>query len=196
MAEPLFFASQADLFYWFEENQGKVDELWLGLYKRSSGRRSVTYREAADEALCFGWAEAVRKSLSDEAYMIRFVPRRADSIWSASNVERFERLALEGRIQPSGQEAFKHYSPEKSHQYSYENRPQELAEAYEKVFREHSQAWADFQSRAPSYRRTCIFWVMQAKQEATRERRLYALIEACAAGRKIKPLDANGGKKE
>ncbi len=193
MQEPVFFATSEDLFYWFEENQGKSDELWVGFHKRGTGKRGITYREAADEALCFGWAEAIRKSLSEGAYMIRFVPRRPDSVWSASTVERFGQLAKEGRMQPSGYEAFRHYDPDKVNQSSYDNRPHELPEAYERIFRENPDAWAHFQSRPPSYRRTCISWVMQAKQEATRERRLQTLIADSAAGRTIKPLDSKGG---
>ena len=174
---------------WLSECHVTHDELWVGFWKKATGRPSITWPESVDEALCFGWIDGIRKKVDDEAYTIRFTPRRPGSIWSSRNVERFEVLLAEGRIEPSGQAARGKRTQDKSGIYSYEqDAPQELSRAYLTRLQDHPAAWEDWESRPPGYKRQVAHWVMNAKRESTRERRLAALIEDCAAGRKIKPL--------
>ena len=183
-----FFESPAELRRWFEQHHDQVAELLIGFYKKSSGRPSVTYAEALDEALCFGWIDGVRRALDADSYTIRFTPRQPHSIWSAVNLKHVERLTTEGSMQPSGLKAFRERDPDKQGLYSFERDQVQLDPAYEAQFRADAQAWTFFQSRPPSYRKPAIWWVMSAKQEATRLRRLATLIADSAAGRKIAPL--------
>lgn len=194
MPEPVFFRFPDDFYYWLDENHASVDELFVGFYKKGTGRKSITYREAADEAMCFGWVDAVMKSLGSDSYMIRFVPRRKDSIWSANNIQRFQMLASEGRVQPAGYEAFRHGpgsdSPDiaQKHHYSYENDPIELPAEYVDQFKTNTTAWTNFHRMPPSYQRTAIFLVMKPKREETRLRKLHELISDSEAGLRVKEL--------
>jgi uncharacterized protein YdeI (YjbR/CyaY-like superfamily) len=184
-AGPSFFASPVELRRWFEANHESSGELLIGFHKKASGRPSVTYQEALDEALCFGWIDGVRKSLGADSYTIRFTPRRQGSIWSAVNVKRVGQLASEGRMQPAGLAAFDARNPEKTRQYSYENRNRGFDPAYESLLQANETAWRYFQQQPPWYQRTAAWWVMSAKREETRRRRLATLIEDCGAGRRI-----------
>jgi len=184
--KPTFFAAPADLRHWLEKNHAKTTELWIGFHKKSSGKPSVTYPEALDEALSFGWIDGVRKSLDDTSYTIRFTPRKPGSNWSLVNIKRVAELEKLGRMKPPGLAAFAQRDEAKARQYSYEQRrPRKLDDAYETRFRTHEKAWAFFSAQPPGYQRIATFWVMSAKQEATRLRRLDALIALSEKGERL-----------
>jgi uncharacterized protein YdeI (YjbR/CyaY-like superfamily) len=181
-----FFKAPADFRKWLGKYHSRLSEQWVGFNKVSSGRASITYYEALDEALCYGWIDGVRKAIDDISYAIRFTPRKPESIWSLVNISRVNKLTKLGRMMPRGIKAFETRDEEKAKKYSYENRPRELGDAYEKKFRANKKAWEFYQAQAPWYRRTSIFWVTSAKQEETRQRRLKQLI-ACSAKRERIP---------
>jgi uncharacterized protein YdeI (YjbR/CyaY-like superfamily) len=187
--EPTFFATPAQFRAWLEEHHESETELLVGFYKRASGKPSITWPESVDQALCFGWIDGVRRSLGDEAYTIRFTPRKARSNWSAVNVARMNELAAEGLVQPAGVAAFERRSDDRTAIYSYEQRKNAtLPPEYEQQLRADAAAAEFFDSQPPWYRRTATHWVISAKREATRERRLAQLIEDSASGRRIGPL--------
>jgi uncharacterized protein YdeI (YjbR/CyaY-like superfamily) len=187
--EPTFFETPEHLRRWLEENHASATELWVGFYKKGTGRASVTWPEAVDEALCFGWIDGVRYRIDEESYRQRFTPRRESSTWSAVNIRRMRELTEEGRVRPSGLEAFERRSAKRSGTYSYEQREKaRLDEALERRFRAATSAWAYFEQEAPWYRKTAIFWVMSAKRQETRERRLGILIESSAQQERIPQL--------
>lgn len=186
MAEPIFFRSPAEFRRWLERNHDKRDELWLGYYKKASGKPSLTWAEAVDQALCFGWIDGVRKSLDAERSIQRFTPRRPKSNWSAVNVANVERLKKAGLMHPAGIAAFENRTEARSGLYSYEQRKElRFAPAQMKRFKANKTAWAFFESQLPGYRQIQIYWVVSAKKEETRERRLQKLIDACAEGRRL-----------
>lgn len=178
-----FFETLALLRRWFRKNHNREKVLWIGFRKKASGLPTVTYREALDLALCFGWIDGIKKSVDDVSYTYRFTPRRPGSVWSEVNIERYRELLELGRVQPAGIRAFE--APRKSKAFSYENRPQKFTAAMVKKFRSEKKAWEFFQSQPPGYRKLCTFWVMEAKHDATRERRLKTLIADSSAGRRI-----------
>jgi uncharacterized protein YdeI (YjbR/CyaY-like superfamily) len=185
--EPTFFATPADLRMWFESHHETKTEVLVGFYKKDSGKPSITWPESVDEALCVGWIDGIRKSLDEDSYTIRFTPRKATSIWSAVNIERVEALTHEGRMQPAGLRAFERRRENKSGIYSHEQRDQiELGEAETAAFQANPKAWEYFQSRPASYRKAALWWVVSAKKEETRARRVATLIEDSANGRMIK----------
>ena len=187
--EPIFFATPAEFRAWLERHHADRSELLVGFHKKGSGRPSITWPESVDEALCFGWIDGVRRSLGPDAYTIRFSPRQARSTWSAVNVRRAEELIAEGRITPAGLAAFEARSGDRTGVYSYEQRHSAtLDEESERRFRSNEDAWAFFQSRPPSYRKAATHWVVSAKKEETRRRRLDTLIEYSAHGRTVPPL--------
>ena len=178
---------------WLSRHHSELDELWVGFWKKSTGRSSITWPESVDEALCFGWIDGIRKSVDDEAYTIRFTPRRPRSNWSLRNIQRYEALEAEGRIEPAGAEAYRRRTEVNSGVYSFEQQvPAALSDDYAARLQADAAAWADWQSRPSGYRKQVSHWIMSAKRESTRERRLKALIDACAAGRKVKPLPQKG----
>ena len=186
---PRYFETPEDLRAWLEEHHETADELWVGLYKKGSGKPSVTWPEVVDEALCFGWIDGVRKSIDAERYANRLTPRRPTSNWSAVNVKRFGQLRRQGRVRAAGQRAFDLRTKAKTGVYSYEQRHQvTLDPAFERRFRARRKAWSWFQEQAPSYRTTAVYWVMSAKGPETRERRLERLIEDSACGRRAPPF--------
>ncbi len=185
--EPIYFRSSEELRAWFAEH-GDAQELWVGFYKKGAGATGITYPEAVDEALCAGWIDGVRYGVDDRRYRNRFTPRRPGSNWSQVNIRRVEELRAQGRMLPGGEAVFAARKEDKRAQYSYENRPQELGEPYEGQFRAHSEAWSFYAAQSPSYRRSASWWVLGAKQEATRQRRLASLIEASAQGTRIPAL--------
>lgn len=182
---PRFFANRAAWRRWLGANHDKQTEILLGLHKRHTDVSAMSYRDALDEALCFGWIDGVRRRIDDARWSIRFSPRKAGSIWSAINLKRFAELQKEGRVEQAGLAMFEARSADRTGVYSYENRPREFEPAYERKFRASRKAWQFFQSQPPGYRRTLVWFVMSAKQEATRQRRLDQLIAASAAGRRI-----------
>ena len=181
-----FFATPADLRDWFDANHATAAELWLGQYKKGSGRRSVAWAQAVDEALCVGWIDGIIKRIDDISHVRRFTPRRMGSNWSAVNVANVERLMAEGRMRPAGIAAFEARTPEKTAVYAYEREIDPLSDADLALFRADPVAWADWQRRAPSYRRSVTAWITGAKQAATRQRRLATLIEESRKGRPIR----------
>ncbi len=187
--KPLFFASPSELRNWFEKLHETTQELWVGFYKTSSGKPSVTWPEAVDQALCFGWIDGVRKGIDDLSYTIRFTPRRPHSNWSSVNVKRVGELIKLGLMQPAGLKTFQERDQNKSGVYSYEQRKNsQLDPAYENQLRANKKAWEFFQSRPPSYQQPAIWWVMSARQEETRLKRLAILIECSEQGRTVPPL--------
>ena len=181
-----FFATPAELRDWFDANHATATELWLGQYKKGSGRPSVAWAEAVDEALCVGWIDGILKRIDDISHVQRFTPRRKGSNWSAVNVANIERLLGEGRMRSAGIAAYEARTREKTAVYSYEREIDPLSDDELADLRADAAAWADWQKRAPSYRRAVIGWITSAKQQATRERRLSTLIEDSRAGRPIK----------
>jgi uncharacterized protein YdeI (YjbR/CyaY-like superfamily) len=176
----MYFESQADFRAWLEENGESVDELWVGFYKVKSGKTGITYKQAVDEALCSGWIDGIRKSVDDIRYTNRFTPRRVNSNWSQVNLKRFDELLKLGLIQPAGLKIYNKHNPEQSNRYSFEQKSHTLDEAYETQFKANAAAWEFFQSQAPSYQRIAIWWVISAKREETRRRRLAQLIGVSA----------------
>jgi uncharacterized protein YdeI (YjbR/CyaY-like superfamily) len=182
--KPMFFAQPSAFRAWLEKHHLAAGELLIGFYKKGSGRPSITWPEAVDQALCFGWIDGVRRRLDDESYCIRFTPRRRTSTWSAVNIRRVAELKEQGLMQPAGLDAFGRRSEEKSRTYSYEQeRGATLEDAWQKKLQANRKAWAFFQAQPPWYQRTAIHRVVSAKKEETRRRRLDALIEASASGR-------------
>jgi uncharacterized protein YdeI (YjbR/CyaY-like superfamily) len=188
MAEPTYFATEADFRRWLECNHDKADELLVGFWKKGSGRPSIDWPQARDQALCFGWIDGVRKSLGDEAYTIRFTPRRKGSIWSKVNLERFEALKAAGLMTAAGERALTE-SIGPSGVYAYEKPLAALSAEDEAQFRKNKRAWADWEKRPPGYRKVVLHWVTSAKKPETRARRLGILIESSAAGEKIPGYD-------
>ena len=186
---PQFFPTFADWRAWLEEHHADTEELWVGLYKRDSGRPSITWPEAVDGALCFGWIDGVRHSVDAISYKIRFTPRKERSVWSAINIKRATALSRQGLMHASGSAAFEKRQGDRSEIYSYEQRKTaKLPAAYEKQFRTRPAAWKFFQAQAPWYRRSCSWWIISAKKEETRARRLAALIDCCSRSETIPAL--------
>lgn len=184
--DPTFFATPDDFRRWLEEHHETASELWVGLWKKGTGKPSLTWDESVDEALSFGWIDGVRKSVDHEGYAIRFTPRKPGSIWSAKNSRRMEELIAAGRVQPAGMRAYEARDPERSALYSFDRRTEARFDpGLEARFRENPAAWEFFQAQPPGYRRTATHWVTSAKREETRSRRLDTLIEDSAAGRRI-----------
>jgi uncharacterized protein YdeI (YjbR/CyaY-like superfamily) len=192
MAGPAFFPTEADFRCWLESNHATAPELLVGFLKKGSGRPSIDWPQARDQALCFGWIDGVRKSLGDDSYTIRFTPRRKGSIWSKVNVERFAALKAAGLMTAAGERAYEE-NKAKSGLYAYERELAKLEPPEEQLFRMKKGAWADWEKRPPGYRKTVLHWVTSAKRPETRARRLATLIECCAAGEKIPGYDI--GKK-
>jgi uncharacterized protein YdeI (YjbR/CyaY-like superfamily) len=186
--QPTFFATATDFRDWLEAHHDREPELLVGFWKKGSGRASIDWPQARDEALCFGWIDGVRRSLGEESYTIRFTPRRPGSLWSKVNVARFHELKAEGRTTPAGEAAFEPDREDRTH-YSYESGERSFAPADEKLFRANQAAWADWEKRPPGYRKMVAHWVTSAKKPETRARRLATLIEDSAAGRKIAGVD-------
>jgi uncharacterized protein YdeI (YjbR/CyaY-like superfamily) len=186
--EIIFFESASRLRAWLEENHEQATELPVGFYKVNSGKTGITYAEALDEALCFGWIDGVRKSIDTTSYTIRFTPRKSGSIWSSVNTKRAGELLQLGLMRPAGLKAFQERDQEKSQQYSYEARNRELDESYEERFRANTKAWDFFQAQAPSYQKVANWWVMSAKKEETRLKRLATLIQDSENGKRLAHL--------
>jgi uncharacterized protein YdeI (YjbR/CyaY-like superfamily) len=180
-----FFVSSSDFRDWLEAHHADARELWVGFYKKNSGKPSITWPESVDQALCFGWIDGVRKSLDTQSYMIRFSPRKPTSIWSAVNMKRAEELITQGLMQPAGEAAYALRKENRSGIYSYEQREASLPGAYEKTLKAHKAAWDFFQAQPPSYRKIAFWWVVSAKKEETRLKRLQKLIEYSAQRKRL-----------
>jgi uncharacterized protein YdeI (YjbR/CyaY-like superfamily) len=187
--KPTFFATPAALRDWLEGNHATASELWVGFYRRRSGKPSITWQELVDEELCFGWIDGVRKGIDEVSYSNRITPRMPRSTWSAINIARANELIRLGRMRPAGLKAFERRTDERSGIYSYEQQEKaRLDPAAEGSFRADKKAWAFFQAQAPSYQRAAIWWVISAKKEETRQKRLATLIGDSENGRTVGPL--------
>ncbi|MCT9930969.1 YdeI/OmpD-associated family protein [Planotetraspora sp. A-T 1434] len=190
--EPTFFATPDELRAWFSANHVTESELWVGYYKKGTRKPSITWPESVDQALCFGWIDGVRKSVDEHSYKIRFTPRKPRSIWSAVNIAKVGELTEAGLMQPAGLKAFENRAEDRSAVYSHEQRqPAELPEEFEAEFRANPAAWEWFESRPAWYRRASTHWVVSAKREDTRRRRLAQLIDDSANARTIPSLTRN-----
>ena len=187
-----YFTSPAELRDWFDANHESASELWLGYHRKATGRPTVTWSDAVDEALCVGWIDSVRYRVDEERSAQRFTPRRKGSNWSAINVAKVATLTEQGRMRPAGIAAFEARSPEKTAIYSYERDAAAFTHDETARFRRDAAAWADWERRPPSYRKGATYWVTSAKRPETRARRLDQLIEASASGRKPRPLTPPG----
>jgi uncharacterized protein YdeI (YjbR/CyaY-like superfamily) len=187
--QPRFFAAAEEFRAWLEEHHDRSGELWVGFYRKGSGRQSLTWPEAVDQALCFGWIDGVRRRIDETRYANRFTPRRPRSTWSAVNIERAKELIRLGLMRPAGLRAFEARGDDRSALYSYEQRhAARLGAQQERALRANAKAWAFFQAQPPWYRRAVVYWVTSAKKDETRSRRLSRLIEDCEAERRVPPL--------
>ena len=180
-----FFKSPSEWRKWLESHHAKDLELWVGFYKKDSGKPSITWPESVDGALCYGWIDGIRKNIDDVSYRIRFTPRKQRSIWSAVNIKRVQELSEEGLMRPAGLKAFEARQENRSGIYSYEQRNPELPAPYARIVKKNKTAWDFFQSKSPSYRKAANWWVLSAKREETRLKRLDQLIQYSAAGQTI-----------
>ena len=182
------FTDAAQFRAWLEEHHDTATELWVGYYKKGVSRTSLSYPEAVEEALCFGWIDGITRRIDDEVYANRFTPRRKGSSWSAVNIAKVAELTAAGRMHAAGLRAFEERDRRKDASYSLERAAAALPADYEARLRADPGAWAYWQAQPPGYRRTATHWVVSAKREDTRLRRMATLIGDCAAGRRIKPL--------
>jgi len=181
------FSDTAKFRQWLKRNHDQAGELWVRIYNQRASGTSIAYREAVDEALCFGWIDGIRKSVNETTYAVRFTPRKPCSYWSTVNIKRFEELRNLGRLTKPGLTAFENRSHE-SGKYSFENRPGKFDAGTEKEFRKNTKAWEFFSAQAPWYQRTSVFWVVSAKKEETRLKRLGTLIKDSENGQRLAQL--------
>jgi uncharacterized protein YdeI (YjbR/CyaY-like superfamily) len=187
--KPTFFATAEELGAWLEEHHETARELWVGFHKKASGKPSITWEESVEQALRFGWIDGVRHSVDDESYTNRFTPRKPTSNWSAINVAKVEELKARGLMAPAGLRAYEARTPERTGVYSFERAEAAvLPPEFEERLRANAAAADWFESRPPGYRRTAMHWVISAKREETRQRRLQQLIDCSAEGRNVPPL--------
>jgi len=182
---PRHFRNGVEFGKWLAKNHAKLDELWVGFYKKDSGKPSITWPESVDEALCYGWIDGIRKSLGEVSYMIRFTPRRAGSIWSTVNVNRVKVLVAEGRMQPAGAKAFAARKDDRSGIYSHEQKPTALPKECESALRKDKAAWKFYAAQPGSYVKAVAWWIVSAKKDETRVRRIALLVKCSAAGERI-----------
>ena len=187
-ADVRIFPTAAEFRAWLDANHADETELFVGYYRKQAGTVAMTYVEGVHEALCYGWIDGITYRVNDELTTTRFTPRRRGSNWSEVNIGRMESLIADGRAHPAGIAAFERRVPPSNGTYSYENAPRDLPQPFEQQLRAVPVAWADWQARSASYRRAATWWVVSAKRDETRSRRMRQLIEDCAAGRPIKPF--------
>jgi uncharacterized protein YdeI (YjbR/CyaY-like superfamily) len=180
-----YFKTAADFRRWLAAHWGKETELLVGFYKKASGLPGISYKEAVDEALCFGWIDGIKRRVDHARYTHRFTPRRAGSIWSQINTKRVAELIALERMAKPGLEAFNNRDPKKTLRYSFENRPSAFDSTLERAFKKQAKAWRFFRAQPPGYQRVATFFVMSAKQQETRERRLTVLMKSSAEGKRI-----------
>lgn len=187
MPVPKFFPNTQAFRKWFEVNASSAAELLVGYYKVATGKPSMSWSESVDEALCFGWIDGVRRRIDVEAYQIRFTPRRPTSIWSAINIAKVEKLRAEGRMRPAGEAAFQHRREARSELYAYEQEAlAELSVDELREFQRNKQAWRFFENSPPSHKQVVLHWICGAKKPETPYRRFTKLLEACAAGQRLR----------
>jgi uncharacterized protein YdeI (YjbR/CyaY-like superfamily) len=189
---PRFFRTPAGFRRWLEKNHASKGEVWVGFWKKDSGKGGLVYPEALDEALCFGWIDGLVRGRDGESYMQRFTPRSPRSTWSAVNLRKVEELKKAGRMAPAGLEALAKRDPKRVNQYSNENRHVVLSPAFTRRFKARKGAWKFFEAQPPGYRRVSAFWVMSARKEETRERRFVRLIDDSARGVRVGAIAGEG----
>jgi uncharacterized protein YdeI (YjbR/CyaY-like superfamily) len=187
--KPTFFATPSAFRAWLERHHAGADELLVGYYKKDSGRPSITWPESVDEALCFGWIDGIRKSLDDCSYTIRFTPRRPRSVWSSVNIKRAQVLIDQGLMRPAGLKAFEARRENRSGIYSYEQRSVDLPEPYNRLLKKNAAAWKFFQSQPASYRKAICWWIVCAKKDETRLKRLERLMAYSAQEQRLPELE-------
>ena len=185
---PKYFPTQTSFRKWLDKHNNTASELWVGYFKTHSGTKSITWPQSVDEALCFGWIDGIRKSIDDDRYMIRFTPRKRDSIWSANNIKRAKELQRVGLMKRSGIEAYNGRDERKAQRYSFEQKHVALSPPYHRMLRRNKTAWSFFQSLPPSTQKPSMWWVMSAKKEETQLRRLDILIKSSGKRDLIPPL--------
>ena len=183
---PKFFKSTEAFRAWLEKHGTKERELWVGFYRKKSGRSGLTYPEAVDAALCYGWIDGVKYKLDESSYKHRFSPRTAGSYWSVVNTRRMQQLLKDGLVSPPGRAAFERRDLKKTRKYSFEREAAAFDAATLKLFKANKPAWAFFTAQPPGYQKLLTFWVMNAKQEETRLRRLATLAERSAKGERVR----------
>jgi uncharacterized protein YdeI (YjbR/CyaY-like superfamily) len=188
-SNPTFFPTPNEFRRWLEKNHQSEKELLVGFYKVATGKPSMTWSDSVDAALCYGWIDGIRRTIDGDSYSIRFTPRNPRSGWSAINLEKIKDLTTAGLMRPAGLTAYKARDATQPG-YSIKDRANSFSSAHERQFRANKKAWTYFTTRAPSAQRTAMFWVLSAKQEATRLRRLQTLIADCAKDRPNWPLKA------
>ena len=186
--EPRFFSTQAELRAWFQEHHETLEEQWIGYYKKASGNPSITWPESVDEALCFGWIDGLRKSIDETRYKIRFTPRRRGSHWSAKNLARISELQEADLVEDAGVRIYEARNVKREKLAAYERGEVVLPAKYLDSIRANEAAWAYLEAAPPSYLKQVSWWVLSAKREETRVRRLSTLIESCASGQVVPPL--------
>ena len=183
----VFFADAAEFGRWLAAHHDTATELWMGLYKKASGRGGITWAEAVREALCWGWIDSRSERIDDEARRQRWTPRKPSSMWSPTNLDAVAELTAQGRMQPSGLAAFDRRRPERSGIHAYETRTLELPPSYARLLADDPAAAAFWEVATPGYRKLVVNWVLTAKQEKTRDARMAQLVADCAAGQLVKP---------
>ena len=186
--KPTFFRTPAAFREWLEKHHSTANELWCGYYKKDSGKPSISWPESVDEALCYGWIDGVRKSLDGISYTIRFTPRKSGSIWSSVNMNRAQALIEQGQMQPAGLKAYQARKENRSGIYSYEQRSVALEEPYNQLLKKNKAAWSFFQGQSASYRKAVSWWIISAKKEETRLKRLKKLMAYSGQGQRLPEL--------
>ena len=187
-SKPIRFKDPAALREWFEKNHARVGELWIRFYRLDSGKASVTYPEALDEALCVGWIDGVRKRVDEESYIMRFTSRKRGSYWSTVNIRNVERLLAAGRMRPAGLKAFEGRDASAERRYSFEQRPHDLPADAVSELKKDVRAWGHWREQPPGYRRAVAWWIVSSKKPGTRAKRIALLLEHSRAGERVPPL--------
>lgn len=189
MDEIRFFTTEEEFADWLGNNHATASDLWVGYYKKRTGRPSITWSQSVDAALCYGWIDGVRKSIDAQSYKIRFTPRNPKSVWSAVNVNKVKKLTKLGKMKPAGLALYNIRKDEEG--YTSDSRRMSLDPKFEEELKASETAWAFFSGLAPSYKRDSIWWVMSAKREETRLKRFAILLASSKDGKKIPMLRKN-----
>ena len=183
--EPVYFTSPIEFRHWLRDNHNMKNELIVGYYKVKTGKPSITWSQSVDEALSYGWIDGIRRSINEESYCIRFTPRNPRSIWSAVNIKKAEELIKNGLMQPEGFRLFQNRKVDRSIIYSYENKPEKLPPKFEEIFTREVEAWNFFMKQPPSYKKTILYWILNAKTENTQLNRLHKVINSSSLGKRL-----------
>ncbi len=180
-----FFKTQKSFRKWLEINHTKKTELWVGYYKKSSGKKSITYKQALEEVLCFGWIDGIARGIDEEKYSQRYTPRRKGSVWSTINIKKAEELIKNKKMHPFGLHVYKNRDIKKTGLYSNEQKEIKFPAGFLKQLKSNKTAWKFFSNMPPGYKKTATWWVISPKQDETKKRRLNVLIRDSEVGRKI-----------